>query len=592
MLEYHAHIASLDAAKAAVLAMGDPELSNALAETKEALDQHAAIAQLGCCLDALVTFAESDEQELKLLRQAGDIWQRGLKIYSDLETARLEFELSLVRTDLLDAVNVLQLGINRLYDLSQDCGKLIQEIQALHDAISPLDHLRPHPRQSDLPSPDWTWGDAFLGRRTFALVQSLSAHAGDARGRAFAMGALGGYAGNVAGSAFLGAVVGGPRRLHRYRDRLARNSLGSWMHKHAGTPSPSELAHILLLDGNRDAPALPADLAMQLRSALAGAYPSRPLPDLDLGYRRLLEHLELLDRFRMPEPPEPPIVPLSTDGSIQPSTFNDDFLGNDNGSVGNSGTPSGPPDITADPLNPGPSNSKKSNGDACLAILAVLGMFAGVTFVIFLIWCIDRRIREKDCSPGEFLDASSDPPDPRDPPITQNELQILREPENCGELLQNVFELQMRLWQAFEHARSFLAVTGLIYPPPETLAQPLQRQFLVSRSDLLWPRREDSKAAETYHRYPATPTEQPAIKEVFPADRQPDWLLHSDLVDNTFTVAQIAVEAFRAMHGPDSSFNLDQDADRGYHHPCWSVSPGTSIIDPVLSVDLLDFDEE
>lgn len=589
MIEHHAHIASLDAANAAVLAMSEPELFNALAESGDALNQHPAIARLGCCLDALITLAEADELELNLLRHAGDLWQRGLTIYRELDTARLEFELSLVRTDLPDAVNVLQLGINRLYDLSQDCGRLIQDVQALRDAISPLDHLRPHPRQSDLPSSDWSWGDAFLGRRTFALVQSLFTHADGSRGRALAMGALGGYAGNVAGSAFLGAVVGGPRRLHRYRDRLARNTLGAWIHKHVGTPPSSELAYILLLDGIRDAPALPTDLANQLRSGLAEAYPSRPLPDLDLGYRRLLEHLELLDRFRMPAPPEPPVVPLSTDGSIHPSTFDDGSVGN---TVGDAGTPTGPPDIGGGGLDPGPSSSKTSSGDACLAVLASLGIFAGVTLVIFAIWCLDRRIREKNCAPGEFLDASSDPPDPRDPPITQHELQILREPENCGTLLQNVFQLQMRLWEAFEHARSFLTVTGLIYPAPETLGQPLQRQFLVPRADALWPRREDPQAGETYHRYPDTPPEQPAADEVFPADRPVDWLLHTDPVDNASTVAQIAVETFRALHGLGPSSNFDGDADRGHHHPCWSISAGTSIIDPVLSIDLLPFEEE
>jgi hypothetical protein len=592
MLEYHAHIASLDAAKSAVLAMGEPELVDALSAAGAALDQHPDIARLGSLLDAILSNAESDGLELDLLRQASDLWERCLALYRDLDTAKVEFELSLVRTDLPDAVEILQLGINRLYDLSQACGALIEELKAMHDAIAPLDHLKPHPRQSDISASDWSWGDAFLGRRTFALVQALFNNAADERGLAFAMGALGGYAGNAAGSAYLGSVVGGPRRLHRYRDRLARNTLGTFMHQHAGTPPLSELGQLLLLGGHREAPALPPDLGDQLRAALNEAYPSRPVPDLDIGYQRMLEHLDLLSRFRMPDPPQPPIVPLSGD-SIGGGTFDDGFpdpAGPPDVSVG------GPPDITVGGgggLDPGPSSSKSSAGGACLAILAVLGIFVGVTFVIFLIWCIDRRLRDKDCSPSEFLDDSSDPPDPRDPPITQDELTVMREPNKTGQLLQNVFQLQMRLWQGFEGARAFLTVTGLIYPTKEALALPLHRQFLQPRETSDWPLREDPQAEQTYHRFPTTSPEQPTIAgEVFPSSRPPEWLLHPDPIDNDFAVSQIAVEAFRAVHDLDARFNLDGDADRGHHHPCWSVSPGTSINDAVLSVDLLLFEEE
>jgi hypothetical protein len=149
----------------------------------------------------------------------------------------------------------------------------------------------------------------------------------------------------------------------------------------------------------------------------------------------------------------------------------------------------------------------------------------------------------------------------------------------------------MRLWQAFEAARGFLTVTGLIYPTTDTLAQPLHRQFLRPRETSIWPLREDPHSDETYHRYPTTPAELPAAA-MFPYYRGPEWLLHADPVDNAFTVAQIAIEAFRAVHGVDPPFNLDADADRGHHHPCWAVSPGTSIADPVLSVDLLLFEQE
>jgi hypothetical protein len=106
MLDYHAHIAALNAANSSVLAMNEPQLAQAQAAAADALDQHPDIARLGSLLDAILFHGESDGLELELLRKASKLWERSLKIYNDLETAKIEFELSLVRTDLPDAVSM------------------------------------------------------------------------------------------------------------------------------------------------------------------------------------------------------------------------------------------------------------------------------------------------------------------------------------------------------------------------------------------------------------------------------------------------------------------------------------------------------
>ena len=61
-------------------------------------------------------------------------------------------------------VNVLQLDINPLGNLSQDYDRLALEIQAMHDAISPLDYvrLRRSPSKSD-----WPRGGTIFGRRIY-----------------------------------------------------------------------------------------------------------------------------------------------------------------------------------------------------------------------------------------------------------------------------------------------------------------------------------------------------------------------------------------------------------------------------------------
>jgi hypothetical protein len=413
----------------------------------------------------------------------------------------------------------------------------------------------------------------------------LGAAAGE-RGHAFALGTLAGYAGHVAGSAYLGAVVGGPRRLHRFRDRLARNTLGTWLRREAPTPDTSELAHRLRLDA-RDEAVLPADLKTQLETALGAAFPSRQTPDLDLGYRRMLEHLDLLGAFRLPPPPEPPpIVPALAAGAPGPIEFQT-FEQPENPPVGCDFTIALGPET--DHESPGVSSQKEAQGSVCLYLLLLI-FTAGVAY---LLWCIGRQTTDKKCGIEDFLGAASpEEPDPTAPQATQQMLEVLREPAKTNHVLGDVYQLELRIWQAFAAARSFLIVCGLVYPDDVELAQPLHGQFLAPPAPGPWPRQQAPDAAASYVTPPTTPPESPPAATPYPT-RGPGWLLHVDLVDNASTISEVVIGAVRDLSvRPEERHNLDLDADRGRLHRSWSVVEGTSIRDQPLSVQILSYEAE
>jgi hypothetical protein len=581
VIEYHGLCSALVASDLALgAATGDATIAAEAAGLEAALAALPDIARLGACAGPLLVLSES-EVELDLLRGASALWRRGAGAAEQLHTARVEFELSLARDDLPDALQVLDMGLQRIASLHAVVKDLIADVTALQSQVTTLNHLPPHPRQSDEPSAAWDWGNAFAGRREFAFVAAMLDGAQTERGRAFAAGALSGYAGHVAGSAFLGTVVGGPRRLHRFRDRLARNTLGVWLRRETATPHYGELAGLLRLDGRDDPPRMPADLANQLEAALADAYPSRPAAQIQLGYRRMIEHLELLDSFALPPPPEPPpIVPATGGGAgtIQTQTFDQPQDGVDM-TVGMG------PETNHD--SPGMSSQKKAQGDVCAYILLLIATLG----LAYLFWCFGRLTLEKKCGIEDFVGAGSpDPPDPT-APSTQQQLETLREPEAVNHILSDIYQLELRLWQAFAAARSFLTVCGLLAPDESELGQPLYKQFLEIPPAGPWPRREPADAERTYATHPTSPAEQPTAAPPYP-DRGPDWLLHANLADNESTISEVIIDALRAYVGAEEPRNLDLDSDRGRLHPAWSPRAGASIADQPLDVAILNFGEE
>lgn len=590
MLEYHAHVSVLRGLRGTIGSAftSDPGLSAKVADLCASVDADPDAAVLGACIDEIVAHASADGTELQLLEAAADLWARGRALYDDLILSQQEIEAALLQPTAPSAIALVQSGVSRLDGLRTGAQQLGAEAQSLKQAISPLPHLDPHPRQSDAPSKDWSWRDAFLGRRTDAFVRRTFDGAASVRAQSFAFGVLSSYAGNTAGSAYLGCVVGGPRRLHRYRDRLARNSVGVWLRDTFKTPSATDLSKQLGFVGPAGKAAFPADLAKVLQHAFKEAYPGRPAPDLDLGLQRAVRHLQLLDAFRRPPPPEPPPLALAQGGEATGTLTILSATGDPNIPTVGIGLD---PDMT--PTQPGGADSGKSSGNACLAILLVIITVA----ISLLIYCIGKWSIGKKCEVQDFIDEfqGSEKPDPRAPTgISQQELTAMTKPEAAAHVVQELFNTQMLLWQGFDAALAYLAVTGLVYPDDLLMPSPLYQQFVLTPVRSAWPHREEANPADTYHNDPSSAIEQAAASDApFPPNQAPTSFVMLWSADRQHSAGAICENLLgQILRGDVDSQNYDLDADRGFRHPCWNVAPGTSIHDPVLSVDVIPYEAE
>jgi hypothetical protein len=249
-----------------------------------------------------------------------------------------------------------------------------------------------------------------------------------------------------------------------------------------------------------------------------------------------------------------------------------------------------PLDPDMQPSKPGKADSKNSGGLICLAILLVILTLG----LVLLFYCIGKWSTEGDCDPGDLFDTlqGSEAPDPRAPTgITQEELTTMSSPQAAGHLAQELFNMHMLLWQGMDTALEFLAVSGLVYPDSLLMPSPLYTQFLTTPPRPGWPLREDAKPLESYHSDPSGPVEQPAAASApLPPGMGPASFVGGAPASHANGAVSLATGLLRQiLAGAPDSDNFDLDADRGFHHPCWDLAPGTSITAPVLAVEILPY---
>ncbi|OHV33377.1 MULTISPECIES: hypothetical protein [Pseudofrankia] len=571
MIDYWTHTAYLDV-YGQILAggAGPPELRDRLLT---AIKSDPGSATLGALVDHLVWHAD-DDAELGLVRQASDLWSRALTIYGQVSAARDDVEAALLSPGDPASPARFNQATAQLVALKNGLGTLQAQITALHAALAPIPHLRrPHPRQESRDIASWPFADRFLARRTAAFLQKLLSGATDDGSTAFAAGAVSSYLGNAAGSAYLGAVVGGPRRLHRVRDRLARNTVGAWISVNRGQPSLTELAELVSLGAERGAETIPGPTRQCLEAALAAAYPGLPpAGDLDTGLRRMAEHLRLLDTFGLPPLPRPlppalaatlTLVPGSPGGGVKVQSYGDD--------------PNGPTSSTTTPTT---SDKQTAAGNICLAILVLLVAL----LVAGLIICIGLLAEEGKCTPERVWEkltgGGGHPPQVA---VTAQTLVTVAQNGAGAELVREFAKAQGALFQGLLQARTFLATIGLIYPTGGQLGTPLFAQFTSTPSTAQngWPRRSPPDEFDSYIYAPTSPVEQPSSSAPLPPGKDPGYLLDA--------VPSWIKELTHDIFGEPPS--IDLDADRGLLHRCWDVAPGTRIDDQPLSVHLLGFHE-
>lgn len=597
MLDYHGNRIALAefTASLGVAAFGDPVVADARDRDLAAVADEEGAALLGSFVHQLLSHAASDGVEVDLVERAGGLWRRGSALCDRLGTIRAALEAALEDPSAPGAADSFNSAAFDVQVLGNEAIALRTEVDGLRAQVLAFPHLPPHPRQSDQTTDNWDWANLTAARRTDAFVRSLYRQVADPRTNAFAVGATASYGANIAGSAYIGQAVGGPRRTHRYRDRVARSSFGAYLAaNHPAAMSPSAMAAaISAVSGG----GLPPELKTQLGDALAQTFDltrTQPIPDLDVGFDRLVRHLGALDTFKMPAAPTPPaqfwLAKLYADPQNQPPSLRPqdiDIVGQDDGGVAvQYGGSSSPGSTTTD--NSDSNKAAKGCGIAVLLIIVI-------DLVQAFVQCIGQWAQGHTCTFWDNMLLSKvfeqDPPDPRDPTHPNTDEQGLTAMAGSPQITQFVgmlFDAHGMAWEALSRGYNFLASSGLIYPR-DLLAAPMYAQFTSLPGFQSWPQREEARPLDTFHLYPSTPIENPVESpSPFAIGSAPSVFVASgggsSAADVTMALwQQIAAEA-------QDSQNRDLDADRGFGHACWAA--GGSVHDDPIDVQTLLYDEQ
>jgi hypothetical protein len=612
MMDYRVCTAALDSFREqlALSNPGDPAVAALRDQQVSDADQAPEHALLGSLVDHLIWHAASDGKELELLEEAARLWNDGRILYDSLREFRGRLEAAL--KDPADPANVqaLNAASSAIQPLVQKVLTQLDEVQALKARVAKMSHLRPHPRQQDRPLGGWTWGDIFLARRTEAFVRETRRLANDTETSAFAFGVLSSYGANVAGSAYLGQVVGGPRRGHRFRDRVARNTVGSWVGKmDPFAPSIADLAQRL----KQAFPAgLPETVRQHLEAALQATYDLGvlpPLPDLAAGYDRLVRHLELLASFVIPPAPAAPQEPflsaLFGDPAKPYVPSMPEGTGLVEAGVPGAGSGSNPGVVVPQGLgsDDGPTQQEPpaSTEAKCGAFWEALGwsflFLMGGWFACVIRWQDGDRCQLWDditqnwekAFPGG-VEGSVELSAGQSQPLTGENLQNIAQADQILQFIGDLFNLSSLTWDGFNKAFDFLAIHGLIYPDG-LLDRWRYRQFLSvpAIQPGAWPRLPDT--GPRFDLYPQTGVELPAaFVFAYQPKATPAAVLARVPVVAVVSAADVSEHVWLQMaRGERDSSNLDLDADRGWRHPCWTAEG--SINDQPINVRTLGYDE-
>jgi len=611
MIDYRGQLAALDEFTKRLAQVNDPTTNVLRDEHLADLSDAPGMAALGCLIDHLLAHATSDGAELAVLERVSTLWSRGLALNAALSDFRSQLEATMRDPADPAALQKLNAAAVALQPFTVDVLNLLAELEALRAEVRKFEHLPPHPRQRDAPVNDWDWGNYFLARRTDAYTRMVRERAADRPGSAFALGVLSGYGANACGSAYLGQVVGGPRRAHRHRDRVARNSVGSWFAKHhAGAVPLQEIRDRIVAESPAGLPASTVDL---IESAMSSTYDpnQRPAPpDLQLGYRRLLRHLELLAKFVMPPKPQPPgdpFLPLLFADPAKPlvNSMPPAAAVIQSGAPGVVGAGGGIRPLSNQGTDDAPSHAEEPGstevkcGDFWEAIGLALVFLVGGWFACLVSW--GGATNDNRC---ELWDDFTQSWEAAFPDGAQGAVEIsagggaltaegavnLAQTDQIIQLIGDLFSLHVQLWEGMYRAADYLALYGLLYPDGlldgRRYAQYLMTPVTAAGS---WPLLPET--GPRFDEYPLTAVEQPAEDaRAYPSGQTPGVIFTGVPEGPVTTAASLSTALWRQMAVGDlDGNNLDLDADRAWSHPCWTADG--SIDDQPLAVTVLPYSE-
>lgn len=609
MIDYRANIAALDTFRLSLQtsSIANGELSAARDSQLGAIAKEPGMAMLGAMLNHLIWHAASDGAELALVERAAELWRTGLALYGKLGEFRDDLEQALIKPNAPDAVQRFEAAWRKRSEFEAAVFGKELEVAVLGDDIYAAALPAAHPRQQNLRLDQWAWGDIFLARHTDAFCHQLWQDAADDGQKAFAFGVMSSYGANVFGSAYLGQVVGGPRRAHRHRDRLARNAVGSsFARSHPQTRSLSGLATQIRY--GLFTPQLPAAINALVSGGVSALYDlSRvpPLPDLQTGYTRMLRHLDALDTFKMP--PKAALPPQPLLGKIYGDTANPSFsiveaiievkTSSPGGSGGGGGVkPQNQPSSGA----VGQQDSRRNSKLDCGAFFEGLARFIAGTGLLWgpcwEDWGNGRHCKLWDDMGDNFADwwasLGGGQGAPGEPTGTNaSMLTAAGNSQQVMDMLRSFYDLHNYFWEMLNSAYVFLCRTGMIYPD-ELIDLPPYRQFLSAPNIMpgAWPHTPSPAGPDDAHLYPQTSIEQAAAMDLaFHPGAAPAVFLAGEATGGgSATELSSAVWRQAVLRTRDAG-NYDLDADRGLRHACWRTKG--SINDNPVNVVVLNYSE-
>lgn len=558
MLDYQTLTAAVSAARSAFAAAApgiDPEVVT---------DVNASFGEpgpfmLGALYQHLLRHAGPSVQEITHLQHAATLWQTVIAISGRIATLRTTVENLAITPPDAAKIDAVTQAVADAEVIKTDLTSALGQARVLIAALSPVDYAGVHPVAAGRAVADWPWFELSIARRSGAFVANLalltqSSPHDSAEARAFAHGALVGYAVNARGGDFLNDVVGGARRGHLYRHKLAANTVGAWLGVNdAGRTMP--LTALRDLIGATQAGAIDG----LVTAALVRTYPTlatKPLPDVTAAVTTMARHLDLLTRFTpLPLPANSPTAVLRLVDSTGA-----------NGVAQGQLTPQ-----ALHPLAPAGEFSDESPFEdntvldwifsPCEALAWAVGkVLEALAFIAVKIGLIE---------PGS--------------PFAATQAQAVVTSQEYLVAVELFRFLHFRLYSECQDALTALKLLGIAYPEPQDLpVHPYQQFTVIPRKELTFhlPQATPSK----YLEYPKTPTELPVST---PSSRTFGQLPTTILGSSAF-----AVELLVASSDPNpepSTANANTDADRGAGALCWRLltAPGA---DP-LGAALLAYDE-